>query len=178
MEKDLKKILLDEKTIQKKIEKLGKQISQDYKDKTPILVCILRGAVVFLSDLMRTISVPVKIDFMSISSYGNSTQSSGVVKIRKDIDVDIVNQDVIIVEDIVDTGLTLDYIFKYLQKHNPASLKICTLLDKPEAHKIDLKLDYVGYEIENEFVVGYGLDFAEKYRNLPYVGILKKAIYT
>jgi hypoxanthine phosphoribosyltransferase len=178
MEKDLKKILLDENAIKKKIEKLGNQISQDYKGKKPILVCILRGAVIFLSDLMRSIDIPVQIDFMSLSSYGDSTQSSGVVKIRKDIDVDIVDRDVIIVEDIVDSGLTLDYIFEYLQKHNPASVKICTLLDKPEAHKTDLKLDYVGYEIENEFVVGYGLDFAEKYRNLPYIGILKKEIYT
>jgi hypoxanthine phosphoribosyltransferase len=178
MEKDLKKILLDENAIKKKIEKLGNQISQDYKGKKPILVCILRGAVIFLSDLMRSIEIPVQIDFMSLSSYGDSTQSSGVVKIRKDIDVDIVDRDVIIVEDIVDSGLTLDYIFEYLQKHNPASVKICTLLDKPEAHKTDLKLDYVGYEIENEFVVGYGLDFAEKYRNLPYIGILKKEIYT
>ena len=178
MEQDLKKILLDKNVIQEKIVKLGKQISQDYKNKKPILICILRGAVIFLSDLMRSIEMPVKIDFMSISSYGDSTQSSGVVKIRKDIDMDIQNEHVIIVEDIVDSGLTLDYIFRYLQKHNPASVKICTLLDKPEAHKTDLKLDYVGYEIENEFVVGYGLDFAEKYRNLPYIGILKKEIYT
>lgn len=178
MEKDLKKILLDENAIKKKIEKIGNQISQDYKGKKPILVCILRGAVIFLSDLMRSIDIPVQIDFMSLSSYGDSTQSSGVVKIRKDIDVDIVDRDVIIVEDIVDSGLTLDYIFEYLQKHNPASVKICTLLDKPEAHKTDLKIDYVGYEIENEFVVGYGLDFAEKYRNLPYIGVLKKEIYT
>lgn len=178
MEQDLKKILLDENAIQAKIVELGKQISQDYKGKKPILICILRGAVVFLSDLMRSIEIPVKIDFMSISSYGNSTQSSGVVKIRKDIDMDIQNEHVIIVEDIVDSGLTLDYIFGYLQKHRPASVKICTLLDKPDAHKTDLKLDYIGYEIENEFVVGYGLDFAEKYRNLPYIGILKKEIYT
>jgi len=177
MKNDIKKILLDKKTIQKRINEIGKQISIDYKNSNPILICILRGAVVFLSDLMRSIEIPVKTDFMSISSYGNSTQSSGVVKIRKDIDMDIYNHPVIIIEDIVDTGLTLDYIFKYLQKHNPESVKICTLLDKPEAHKVDLKLDYVGFEIENEFVVGYGLDFAEKYRNLPYVGILKKEIY-
>src|SRR6056297_1988286 len=124
MEQDLKKILLDETSIQEKIVELGKQISQDYKGKKPILICILRGAVIFLSDLMRSINTPVKIDFMSISSYGNSTQSSGVVKIRKDIDIDIQDEHVIIVEDIVDSGLTLDYIFGYLKKHNPASVKI------------------------------------------------------
>ena len=127
---------------------------------------------------MKNIHLPLEIDFFSLSSYGKSTTSSGIVKIRKDIDTDVFNKHVLIVEDIVDSGLTLHYIFDYLKKHKPASVKICALLDKPEAHKIDIKLDYLGYEIGNEFVVGYGLDYAEKYRNLSYIGILKKEIYS
>ena len=142
------------------------------------MICILRGAVLFLSDLIKNIDEPVEIDFLSLSSYGDSTQSSGIIRIRKDIDSNIHNRHVIIVEDIVDSGLTLQYIHDYLMKHKPISVKTCVLLDKPVAHKIEMKLDYIGFEIGNEFVVGYGLDYAEKYRNLPYIGILKKEKYS
>jgi len=178
MRNDIEKILKTETEIQEKIKQLGKQISKDYEGKNPIMICILKGGIVFLSDLMRFISIKVELDFMSLSSYGNSTKSSGVVRIKKDIDADILNRDVIIVEDIVDSGLTLKYLDEYFMQHNPASVKICTLLDKPKAHKIDIKIDYVGFEVGNEFVVGYGLDYAQRYRNLPYIGILKKEIYS
>ena len=178
MHNDLEKILKTETEIQEKIKHLGEQISKDYEGKNPVMICILKGGIVFLSDLMRTISINVELDFMSLSSYGDSTKSSGVVRIKKDIDVDLSNRDVIIVEDIVDSGLTLKYLDEYFMQHNPSSVKICTLLDKPKAHKIDLKIDYVGFEVGNEFVVGYGLDYAQKYRNLPYIGILKKEIYS
>jgi len=178
MKEDLANILVDEKKLQNRIKLLGAEISRDYEGKNPILICILKGAVLFLSDLIKNISIPLEIDFFSLSSYGNSTKSSGIVRIRKDIDTDVFNRHLIIVEDIIDSGLTLEYITDYLHKHKPLSVKICALLDKPKAHKIDLKIDYVGFEIGNEFVVGYGLDFAEKYRNLPYIGILKKEIYS
>ncbi len=178
MRNDIEKILITEAEIQEKIKQLGEQISKDYKEKKPVLICILKGGIVFLSDLMMNISTHIELDFMSLSSYGDSTKSSGIVKIKKDIDVDISNRDVIIIEDIVDTGLTLKYIDDYFMKHKPASVKICALLDKPKAHLIDIKIDYVGFEVGNEFVVGYGLDYAQKYRNLPYIGILKKEIYS
>ena len=178
MRNDIEKILKTETEIQEIIKQLGKQISKDYEGKNPIMICILKGGIVFLSDLMRFISIKVELDFMSLSSYGNSTKSSGVVRIKKDIDADILDRDVIIVEDIVDSGLTLKYLDEYFMQHNPASVKICTLLDKPKAHKIDINIDYVGFEVGNEFVVGYGLDYAQKYRNLPYIGILKKEIYS
>ncbi len=177
MHNDIEKILLSKEKLQGKINELGKKIAEDYKDTNPVLICILRGSAIFTADLVRAIEAQVEMDFMSISSYGASTQSSGVVKIRKDIDTDITDRHVIIVEDIVDSGLTLKYLLKYLSKHKPASLKACVLLDKPEAHKADLHLEYVGFEVGNEFVVGYGLDFAEKYRNLPYIGILKEEVY-
>ncbi|MCF7858149.1 MAG: hypoxanthine phosphoribosyltransferase [Candidatus Cloacimonetes bacterium] len=177
MKNDIEKILLTKEEIQDKVKMIGEQISQDYKDKTPVLVCILKGGVIFLSDLMKHISIPINIDFMSVSSYGDSTKSSGVVKIKKDIDIDISNRHVLIIEDIVDSGLTLKYINNYFTNHNVASVKLCALLDKPEAHKSDLDIDYLGFEVGNEFVVGYGLDYAQEYRNLPYIGILKKEIY-
>ena len=178
MKNDIEEILITETEIQERIKQLGDQISKDYKGKNPVLICILKGGIVFLSDLMRNISTKVELDFMSLSSYGDSTKSSGVVRIKKDIDVDIANRDVIIVEDIVDSGLTLKYLDEYFMQHNPKSVKICTLLDKPNAHQIDIKIDYLGFEVGNEFVVGYGLDYAQKYRNLPYIGILKKEIYS
>lgn len=178
MDKDILRILLSEEQIQKKVSELGKQISREYKGKNPIMICILKGAVFFLTDLLQNISEPLETDFFSLSSYGTSTKSSGVVKIRKDIDTDILNRHVIIVEDIVDSGLTLKYIYNYLEKHHPASVKICVLLDKPKAHETDIKIDFLGFEIENDFVVGYGLDYSEKYRNLPYIGILKEEIYS
>jgi len=178
MDNDIKKVLVRKKQIGERVKLLGEQISKDYAGKNPVMICILKGGIVFLSDLVRSISTPVELDFMSLSSYGNSTKSSGVVQIKKDIDADITDRDVILVEDIVDSGLTLQYLNEYFQHHNAASIKICTLLDKPNAHKIDLKIDYVGFEVGNEFVVGYGLDYAQKYRNLPYIGILKEEIYS
>ncbi|HNT52283.1 MAG TPA: hypoxanthine phosphoribosyltransferase [Candidatus Syntrophosphaera sp.] len=175
---DLSAVLLDEYQIQTRVREIGMQVAAEYKDKTPVMLGILKGGVVFLADLIRSITIPVELDFMAISSYGSSTSSSGVVKIRKDIDVDIRDRDVIIVEDIVDSGLSLQYIRDYVLKHAPASLKTCVLLDKPAAHKLEVSFDYVGFEIGNEFVVGYGLDYNEQYRNLPYIGILKEEIYT
>lgn len=175
---DIERILKTEEEIRDKVKLLGEQISKDYEGKNPVMICILKGGIVFLSDLVRNISTHVQLDFMSLSSYGNSTKSSGVVKIKKDIDVDITGRDVIIVEDIVDSGLTLKYLNDYFKQHNSSSIKICTLLDKPNAHKTDLSIDYVGFEVGNEFVVGYGLDYAQKYRNLPYIGILKEEIYS
>lgn len=178
MDNHIKKILLSKEEIGKRVKSLGDEISKDYAGKNPVMICILKGGIVFLSDLIRSISIPVELDFMSLSSYGNSTKSSGVVQIKKDIDADITNRDVILVEDIVDSGLTLQYLNEYFQHHNATSIKICTLLDKPNAHKIDLEIDYVGFEVGNEFVVGYGLDYAQKYRNLPYIGILKEEKYS
>ena len=177
MKADMAKILIDEATLQSRVKELAENISRDYAGEFPVVICILKGGVIFMSDLIKNMTIPVEIDFLSLSSYGDSTKSSGVVRIKKDIDSDIQNRHVIIVEDIIDSGLTLQYIKEYFQQHQPASVKICTLLDKPEAHQIDIKIDYAGFEVGNEFVVGYGLDYAQKYRNLPYVGILKEEIY-
>ena len=178
MNHDLSAVLLDEYQIQNRVREIGMQISREYKDTKPVMIGILKGGVVFLADLIRSINIPLGLDFLAISSYGSSTASSGVVKIRKDIDVDLGGRDVIIVEDIVDSGLSLQYIREYITKHSPASLKTCVLLDKPAAHKIEVSFDYVGFEVGNEFVVGYGLDYNEHYRNLPYIGILKEEIYS
>ena len=175
---DISAVLFDEYKIQTRIREIGNEISVQYRDQNPVLIGILKGGFIFLADLVRSISIPVELDFMAISSYGSGTSSSGVVKIRKDIDIDICDRDVIIVEDIVDSGLSLQYIKEYLLKHKPRSVSTCVLLDKPEAHKIKVAFEYVGFTIGNEFVVGYGLDFAEKYRNLPYIGILKEEMYS
>lgn len=174
---DISAVLFDEYKIQARIKEIGGEISREYQGSIPVFIGILKGGFVFLGDLIRNISIPIEVDFMAISSYGSGTVSSGIVKIRKDIDIDISGRDVIVVEDIVDSGLTLQYIKEYLGKHKPASVKTCVLLDKPEAHKIDVTFDYVGFNIGNEFVVGYGLDFDEHYRNLPYIGILKEEMY-
>jgi hypoxanthine phosphoribosyltransferase len=178
MKNDLARILFDEATIQKRVKELGEQISKDYKGIVPVMICILKGGVIFLTDLIKNVSIPVELDFMALSSYGDTTKSSGVVKIKKDIDIDITGRHVIIIEDIVDSGLTLQYLNDYFKQHKTASTKICALLDKPKAHKTEIHIDYLGFEVGNEFVVGYGLDYAQKYRNLPYIGILKKEIYT
>lgn len=175
---DISAVLHDESTIQKRIQELGAIISRDYQDKVPIVISILKGGFVFLADLIRSITIPMEMDFMAISSYGSSHVSSGVVRIKKDIDIDIEGRDVIIVEDIVDTGLSMGYILDYMRKHNPASVRMCVLLDKPAAHKTDITINYTGFEIGNEFVVGYGLDYNERYRNLPYIGILKEEMYS
>ncbi len=175
---DISAVLFDEYKIQARIRELGQMITTEFNGANPVLVGILKGGFIFLADLVRSISIPVQIDFLAISSYGSGTVSSGVVKIHKDLDIDVRGRDVIIVEDIVDSGLSLQYIKEYIQKHQPHSVKICVLLDKPAAHKIDVSFDYIGFEIGNEFVVGYGLDFNEKYRNLPYIGILKEEVYS
>lgn len=175
---DISEVLFNEHKIQDRIRELALKISSDYQDKNPVIISILKGGFVFMADLIRSITVPVEIDFLAISSYGSGASSSGVVKIRKDIDIDITNRNVIIVEDIVDSGLSLQYIKDYILKHNPASLAVCVLLDKPAAHKMKVSFEYVGFEIGTEFVVGYGLDYNEKYRNLPFVGILKREIYS
>jgi hypoxanthine phosphoribosyltransferase len=177
LERDIKKILFSEEQLEKKVAQLGKEITEDYKGKELILVGVLKGANIFMSDLMRAIRLPIKIDFIAVSSYGSSTKSSGVVKFIKDLDYSIEDKHVLIVEDIIDTGLTLHYLCKNLLSRRPKSLKICTLLDKPERRKINIKIDYKGFDIPDEFIVGYGIDYAEKYRNLPYVAALNKSAY-
>ncbi|MCL2063604.1 MAG: hypoxanthine phosphoribosyltransferase [Candidatus Cloacimonetes bacterium] len=177
MNNDLSAVLFEENVIRMRIRELGTELSKVYAEKNPVLICVLRGAVVFLTDLMRHITIPLEIDFMGISSYGASAQSSGSITVKNDINIDIKGRHVIIVEDIVDTGLSLRFLIGHLDILSPASIATCVLLDKPEAHKIDIHIDYVGFEIGNDFVVGFGLDFNEKYRNLPYVGILKEEVY-
>ncbi|MBT9130745.1 MAG: Hypoxanthine-guanine phosphoribosyltransferase [candidate division WS2 bacterium] len=174
----IKKVLISEEQIQNRVSELAKEINRDYSGKKIHLVSILKGATIFASDLMRKLEVPVTIDFISVSSYGNSTESSGVVRIIKDLDHPIEGREILLVEDIVDTGLTLKYIQGILLAHKPKSLKTCVFLDKYERRQVDLKIDYTGFIIPNEFVVGYGLDFAERYRNLTFLGILKEDEYT
>ena len=166
------KVLIGEERLQERIRELGRELSQDYAGRELLLVGVLKGAVFFMADLMRSITVPCEIDFMAISSYGASTDSSGVVRILKDLDLNIEGRHVLVVEDIIDSGLTLSYLLRNLESREPASLEICALLTKPERREIDVPVRYVGFEIPNEFVIGYGLDFAERYRNLPYVGVL------
>ena len=153
-------------------------ISEDYKDKNLLMVSVLKGSVIFMSDLMRKITIPCRIDFMAVSSYNGGTKSSGEVKIIKDLDKPIEGYDLLVVEDVLDSGLTLDYILKLLKSRNPKSIKICTLLDKPQRRKVNITADYSGFEIPDEFIVGYGLDYDEKYRNLPFIGCLKSEIYS
>lgn len=166
------KILISESAIKQRVEELGAAISRDYEGKRPILINILKGGIIFLSDLMRQLTVEHEIDFMSVSSYDGTTESSGAVRILADLSINIESKDVIIVEDIVDTGLTLDYIRHILLARRPKTLRICTLLDKKAPRRIKVPIDYVGFEIPNEFVIGYGLDFEQIYRNLPYVAIM------
>ncbi len=175
---DIEKVLLSEEDLKNIVERLGAQITEDYKDKNLVLVSVLKGSVIFMADLMRAIKLPCQIDFMSVSSYGSGTKTSGVVKIIKDLDNEIVSgNDLLIVEDILDSGVTLEYLMKVLSARNPNSIKICTLLDKPERRKANVKADYAGAQIPDAFVVGYGLDYDEKYRNLSFVGALKPAVY-
>ncbi len=163
-------VMISEKEIADKVKDLAKQIEKDYEGEELLVVGILKGASVFVSDLIRNINLDVNIDFMSVSSYGNGTESSGTVRILKDLDVDIANKNVLIVEDIIDSGLTLSNLVKELGIRNPKSLKLCTLLDKPERRTVNIPVDYVGFVIEDKFIVGYGIDWAERYRNLPYIG--------
>jgi hypoxanthine phosphoribosyltransferase len=165
-------VLLDEATVQERVAALGADISADYEGRELLLVGVLKGAVFFMADLMRQLSIPCEIDFMAISSYGAATDSSGVVRILKDLDANIAGRDVLVVEDIIDSGLTLSYLMRTLRARRPATLEICALLTKPERREIDVPVRYVGFEIPTRFVIGYGLDFAERYRNLPYIGVL------
>lgn len=177
MQQDVLRVLLSEEEIRAKCKEMGARISQEYKGKNLMLVTVLKGAVVFLADLMRQIDVPAEIDFMVVSSYGSGVKSSGVVKIVKDLDVPLAGKDILIVEDILDSGLTLSYIKELLESRGPRSIRIATLLDKPSRRKVDLQADYIGFSVPDEFVIGYGLDYDEKYRNLPYIGILKPCVY-
>lgn len=179
MRNDIAWIMITENEIQTKVNELSKKITEDYRDKDPVLVCILKGAVMFYADLVRNIDTHINMDFMAVSSYGSGTRSSGEVEIRKDLSKPVDGRHVIVVEDIVDSGNTLNYLTNVLKSRGAASVAICTLLDKParRAPGITLKADYSGFEIEDEFVVGYGLDYAERYRNLPFIGVLKPEIY-
>ena len=175
---DIEKVLLSEEQLKEIVQRLGAEITNDYRGKKLVLVSVLKGSVIFMADLMREIKIPCSIDFMSVSSYGSGTKTSGVVKIIKDLDTDVVEcSDLLIVEDILDSGVTLEYLMKILSARNPNSIKICTLLDKPERRKANIFADYAGAQIPDAFVVGYGLDYDEKYRNLPFVGALKPAVY-
>jgi len=166
-------VLLSEEEVDRRINEIGEQITKDYAGKNVHLICVLKGGSFFLCELAKRINVPVSIDFMSVSSYGKDTKSSGVVKIVKDLDESIKGKDVIVIEDIVDSGRTLSYLLEMLQAREPESLKLCTLLDKPERRVVDVKVDYTGFQVPDEFVVGYGLDYDQIYRNLPYIGIVK-----
>lgn len=178
MKNDILKVLISKDELEAKVKELGQMITRDYKGKDLMVVGVLKGCVLFLSDLIREIDLPLTMDFMVVSSYGSSTKSSGVVRIIKDLEKDIAGKDVLIVEDIVDTGLTLNYLVDYLKSRNANSVKICTLLEKPDRRKVEVDLEYVGFHIPDEFVVGYGLDYAEVYRNLPFVCVLKPEIYS
>ncbi len=173
MEKHYVKVLLSEEEVDKKIQELGDQISKDYEGKEVHLVCVLKGGSFFMCELAKRITVPVSLDFMSVSSYGGDTKSSGIVKIVKDLDEPLVGKDVLVVEDIIDSGRTLSYLLEMLKDRKPASLKLCTLLDKPERRVVDVNIDYTAFQVPDEFVVGYGLDYDQKYRNLPYIGVVE-----
>jgi len=174
LEQAVGEVLIDEPTLQARITELGEEISNDYAGKDLLLVGVLKGAVFFMADLMRTLTVPCEVDFMAISSYGDETDSSGVVRILKDLDIPLQDRHVLVVEDIIDSGLTLSYLMRNLRARQPASLEVCALLTKPGRREIEVPVRYVGFEIPNRFVVGYGLDYAERYRNLRYVGVLSE----
>ncbi|MDO8964618.1 MAG: hypoxanthine phosphoribosyltransferase [Coriobacteriia bacterium] len=177
MHPDVQEIIFSEEQVQERIREIGAEISRDYEGRSVLLVAVLRGAALFIADLSRTITVPVQLDFMAVSSYGSSTKSSGVVRILKDLDETIEGRDVIVVEDILDTGLTLKYLLKNLASRKPSSLEVVTLLSKEGKQRVPISCKYVGFVVPDEFVVGYGLDYAERYRNLPYIGVLRPAAY-
>jgi hypoxanthine phosphoribosyltransferase len=177
LHQDLAKVLLDEVTIRKRVRELGDIINREYARKDLLLVSVLKGSIIFMADLIRAITIPHDIDFMATSSYGAGTSSSGIVRILKDLNNSIEGRNVVVVEDIIDSGNTLSYLLRLLQERRPASLRIMTLLDKPERREVDIHVDWVGFSIPNEFVVGYGLDYDEVYRNLPYIGVLKPSVY-
>lgn len=178
MHNDMEKIIFSEEQLQARIQELGKEINRDYADKYPLVVCLLKGAFIFMADLIKRITVPLELDFIAISSYGTSAGSSGVVRLIKDLEVSVEGKDVLIVEDIVDTGLTLNYLIKMLQGRRANTIHVVTLFDKPARRIVKVEADYRGFLVPDEFIVGYGLDYAGKYRNLPYIGILKREIYS
>ena len=177
MTSDIKEVLITEEQIQTKVKELAQQLARDYKDKSPVLVGVLNGAFVFLADLMRSLDLDCTVDFVAWSSYGKDTSSSGVFRIMKDLETNVESKHVLIVEDIIDTGLTLHYLLDTIRARKPASVKVVALLDKPSRRRIEAKADYLGFQVPDAFVVGYGLDFAQSYRNLPFIGILKPEIY-
>ena len=176
LELGVSEVPIDEDRLRSRVVELGEEISADYVGRDLLLIGVLKGAVFFMADLMRTLTIPCEIDFMAISSYGAQTDSSGVVRILKDLDINIEGREVLVVEDIIDSGLTLSYLMRNLEAREPASLQVCALLTKPDRREIDVPVRYIGFEIPNRFVIGYGLDFAERYRNLPYVGVLDPEI--
>ena len=178
MMQDIERILVSGDEIHKRIQEVGAQLSEEYRGKCPILVGVLKGVVPFFAEMSQAFTIPVQMDFMSVSSYGNGTQSSGKLTFRKDLDLDIAGRDVIILEDIVDSGLTLKLLKELLLTRNPTSVKVCTLLDKPAGRKVEFTPDYTLFTVPNAFVVGYGLDYADFYRNLPFVGVLKPSVYS
>jgi hypoxanthine phosphoribosyltransferase len=177
LDDDISTILVDQATIQQRVKELGAAISQAYAGQDLVLVSVLKGSIIFMADLVRAISIPHEIDFMATSSYGAATSSSGVVRILKDLNVSIQGRNVLVVEDIIDSGHTLSYLLRLLNERQPASLRIVTLLDKPERRAVPIDVEWIGFSIPNEFVVGYGLDYNELYRNLPYIGVLKPSVY-
>lgn len=174
---DIGEILFTEEEIAEIVRNMGQQISEDYKGKNLFMVSVLKGSLPFMADLMRQISIPCSIDFLSVSSYGSGTVTSGEVRILKDLDTSLEGKDLLVVEDILDSGVTLSFLLKTLSARNPASIRLCTFLDKPERRRVDIHADYVGASVTDKFIVGYGLDYAEKYRNVPYIGVLKPEIY-
>jgi hypoxanthine phosphoribosyltransferase len=175
---DIQEVLYSEEQIQAKVRELGAIVSKEYAGRNPLVICVLKGAFVFMADLSKNITIPIELDFMAVSSYGNSTRSSGEVRIVKDLDASVEGRDVLIVEDIIDSGLTLSYLIDVLERRNALSVHVVALFDKPGRRTVDLNADYTGFIIPDAFVVGYGLDYAEKYRNLPFVGILKPEVYS
>ncbi len=177
LEKDIDRIFFSANELQEKVKELGAQITRDYEGKDPLFVGVLKGSFVFMADLMRAVDLYCDIDFMAVSSYGSGTTTTGAVKINKDLTYNVEGRHIILIEDILDSGVTLSYLKKYIEARKPASVSICTLLDKPARRKADINADYVGFECPDAFIVGYGLDYAERYRNLPYIGVLKPEIY-
>lgn len=177
MNGDIEKIMISEEQIAAKVKELGSILAEEYREKNPLLICVLKGAILFMADLIRQMDIRCEMDFMAVSSYGSGTESSGMVRILKDLDTSVQDRHVIVMEDIMDSGLTLSRLVELLRHREAASVKVVTLLNKPERRKVDITPDYSGYDIPDEFVVGYGLDYAENYRNLPYIGILKPEVY-
>lgn len=177
MHEDIKEVLIGEDEIASKVKELAQLLSEEYRGKNPLIICVLKGAAFFMTDLIKQMDIELEMDFMDVSSYGNRSESSGEVKIIKDLNTSVQGRHVLVVEDIIDSGLTLKYLVDLLHHRKAASVKVVTLLDKPRRRKVDFKPDWTGFEVPDEFVVGYGLDYAEKYRNLPYIGVLKRDVY-